>query len=208
MYKVFINDYSITLHSDPQKKDVIPPDGSGSIEDGTELVDMVHSYLDGTLEGDRSFYTDQLEIVWNEFRSAFHNIAAAGGVVRNLQDQLLMIFRLNRWDLPKGKIEAGEDRSVAALREVEEECGIKNLTLMDPLNDMYHVYKMHDKVVLKTTYWFQMLYEGDEELVPQLEEDISVVEWVATSQLPGKLENTYASIKWLLTEIEEYNMSR
>ncbi|MBK9671561.1 MAG: NUDIX domain-containing protein [Bacteroidetes bacterium] len=74
----------------------------------------------------------------NALNSIYTKIEAAGGIVKNKQGQLLFIFRHGKWDLPKGKIEKGENEQDAALREVEEECGIAELTLQKKLTTTFH----------------------------------------------------------------------
>ena len=66
---------------------------------------------------------------WESFCANYMLIEAAGGLVYNAKDQLLMIFRNGKWDLPKGKLEVGENIEQCAMREVEEECGISGLTI-------------------------------------------------------------------------------
>lgn len=133
--------------------------------------------------------------LWKLFQSNLQLIEAAGGVVQNTERQVLFIHRLGKWDLPKGKIENGETPEESALREVEEECGITQLTLGEALPETYHIYSHKGRYILKKTYWFSMSYSGNESLVPQTEEDIEKVVWVDTNQLSQQLENTYASLK-------------
>lgn len=91
----------------------------------------------------------------------------------------------------------------AALREVEEECGISNLELSDELESTYHTYWMNNKWVLKRSYWFKMNYSGNEKLVPQTEEDIEQVSWISINQLDEFKANTYASILEVIKELKE-----
>ena len=135
---------------------------------------------------------------WDDFCKGYNLIQAAGGVVYNNKDQVLMIFRNEKWDLPKGKIENGENIQQCAIREVEEECGIGNLKIIDRLPSTYHVYQMNNKSMLKRTYWFRMKTDFTNKLVPQIEEGITKVEWVSKKDMFKKIENTYASIKELL----------
>ncbi|MGB0887530.1 MAG: NUDIX hydrolase [Vicingaceae bacterium] len=133
------------------------------------------------------------------FQKYFKIIEAAGGVVKNTENKKLFIYRLDKWDLPKGKIEKGEGIRDAALREVEEECGINNLTINNALPDTFHIYKHKEKMIFKRTYWFDMSSDFEGELVPQLEENITKVEWLTDAQIEEKvLKNTYASINELL----------
>ena len=133
------------------------------------------------------------------FQKYFKIIEAAGGVVKNTENKKLFIYRLDKWDLPKGKIEKGEGIRDAALREVEEECGINNLTINNALPETFHIYKHKEKMIFKRTYWFDMSSDFEGELVPQLEENITKVEWLTDAQIEEKvLKNTYASINELL----------
>jgi hypothetical protein len=54
------------------------------------------------------FYNTDLEQLYEHFSSLFQIIEAAGGLVKNKNDEWLFIFRNGKWDLPKGKIEKGE----------------------------------------------------------------------------------------------------
>ena len=133
----------------------------------------------------------------NKFCSKYNIIQAAGGVVFNDYNQLLMIFRNGKWDLPKGKLENFESVEQAAIREVEEECGVSNLKIDIRLDETYHIYTLQDKDILKKTYWFKM-YCDNQFLIPQMEEGISKACWVPKDEIVEKLSNSYANIKDLL----------
>ena len=134
---------------------------------------------------------------WEEFCSDYSIIEAAGGVVYNDKNQLLMIFRNEKWDLPKGKLEVDENIKECAVREVEEECGVDNLKIISELLSTYHTYKLNGKAILKRTFWFKMLTNYNQELVPQAKEGIIKVEWVNKEDIPYRLNNTYGNIKEL-----------
>jgi len=127
-------------------------------------------------------------------------IEAAGGVVYNMKNQLLMIFRNGKWDLPKGKIELNEDIKKCAIREVEEECGVKNLVIIKKIKDTYHTYSIKDKKILKKTTWFLMQTNFSGKLSPQINEGITNVVWLNDNQVEQKLKNTYGNIKDVLNE--------
>ena len=101
---------------------------------------------------------------------------------------------MGKWDLPKGKVEKGEEIKVAAIREVEEECGISEINLLDELPATYHTYYHKGKDILKKTHWFKMQYNGNSITVPQLEEGITAVEWIAPNNIQKVVDNTYASV--------------
>jgi 8-oxo-dGTP pyrophosphatase MutT (NUDIX family) len=121
-------------------------------------------------------------------------IEAAGGLVKNENDEYLFIYRNSKWDLPKGKIEKDEKIKVAAVREVEEECGIKVSNLDDKICKTYHVYVMKGEVVLKRTHWFKMRCKGQEKLKPQKDEGITDARWFKKDHIEPIIANTFPSI--------------
>lgn len=125
----------------------------------------------------------------------FREVNAAGGLVENRRGDYLLIKRDGLWDLPKGHQEAGEDIKVTALREVQEETGVDDLSLGDLICVTDHCYKRNGIWHLKHTWWYRMYYLKPLDLTPQIEEDITKAAWVAKSSLPPFLKNTYPSIK-------------
>ena len=135
-----------------------------------------------------------IEKAFGAFRSFFREMEAAGGLVFDEQGRVLVIHRRGKWDLPKGKMEKGEDPQTTAVREVEEECGISSPQPAGLVHITYHSYNLEGVMILKKTYWYHMEYQGNEELVPQTHEDITHVRWLETSELDQVVDNTYASI--------------
>lgn len=125
----------------------------------------------------------------------FREVNAAGGLVENRRGDYLLIKRDGLWDLPKGHQEAGEGIKVTALREVQEETGVDDLSLGDLICVTDHCYKRNGIWHLKHTWWYRMYYLKPLDLTPQTEEDITKAAWVAKSSLPPFLKNTYPSIK-------------
>ncbi len=127
-------------------------------------------------------------------------IEAAGGLVTNEKGEYLFIYRNDKWDLPKGKIEKDESVKEAAVREVEEECGIKISSLGEKLCKTYHVYLSRGEVVLKKTHWFKMDCKGLFKLKPQKEEGITDVRWFQAHHVEPILANTFPSIMDVLVK--------
>jgi 8-oxo-dGTP pyrophosphatase MutT (NUDIX family) len=145
--------------------------------------------------------SENIDETWKKFTSLYTILKAAGGVVINSQtNKLLMIFRNGKWDLPKGKIEAGEEADVAAVREVYEECGIGELKLSKQIKTSFHTYPYKETVILKKTYWFLMSSTDISKPVPQLEEGIVEARWMDKAEVNKALKNAYASIVELLNE--------
>jgi len=199
MYKVFVDEKVIYFTDNLG--------GCGSLSKGLTISyfsEKITSFIvDLVFDDDKIEHViilvDDYEAAFKAFQNFFKIIEAAGGIVRNNKNEKLFIYRLDKWDLPKGKIENGEGIEAAALREVEEECGINQLTINSQLNDTFHLYKHKKDIVFKRTYWFDISSEFSGELVPQLEEGITDVQWLKDPQIQDTvLGNTYASIKGLL----------
>jgi ADP-ribose pyrophosphatase YjhB (NUDIX family) len=114
---------------------------------------------------------------------------------------------MGKWDLPKGKIEKGESLEQAALREVEEETGLKELILEKFINNTFHIYtERNGEKILKTTYWFKMTYVGNEKPTPQIEEGISEVSWKNETAINKEvLPKTFKNIQLILNEYWDLN---
>ena len=123
-------------------------------------------------------------------------IIAAGGLVFSDNDELLMIFRRKKWDLPKGKLDEGESIEACAVREVKEETGLQKLKLEKFIDTTVHNYAdpYLNEEVKKETHWFKMCAPGNQQLVPQLNEGIEEIEWVNDEGLQEKLQNSYINI--------------
>lgn len=144
------------------------------------------------------FFNENLQHLFSYFSAMFRIIEAAGGLVKNKKGDYLFIFRNGRWDLPKGKIEKGEGIKAAAIREVEEECGVSGLTIVRELSANYHTYFIKKEAILKRTYWFEMSCENNSAVVPQIEEGITDVQWIAKKNFKKVFDNTFESIKEVL----------
>jgi len=129
-------------------------------------------------------------------------IEAAGGMVINSKGEYLFIYRNDKWDLPKGKLEKGESKREGAVREVEEECGITVGGIGKKICKTYHTYTVKGEVVLKRTYWYRMSYKGIEKLKPQREEGITDVRWFRKGHIDAIIKNTFPSIMDVLAKMD------
>lgn len=121
-------------------------------------------------------------------------IIAGGGIVENEERKILFQLRRGKWDLPKGKLEEGEAIEACALREVEEETGLHHLQLGELVGVTHHFYNEKGRELEKETHWFAMKVSGKQTLVPQLEEDITDLKWVAENELQSYLSNSFKNI--------------
>jgi 8-oxo-dGTP pyrophosphatase MutT (NUDIX family) len=206
MYKVFFNDSLINLASNIKKS------SNDNIEFEAEIanyhsVDEIINDIEST-KFTLEFYllNPDIDLLWTHFKNRFYEIPAAGGLVQSQNGELLFIKRLGVWDLPKGKIENGETSELAAIREVEEECGVNGLSIKKSLGSTFHIYrsphlKQGHNLVLKETHWFLMNCDDNQNLVPQTEEQIEEVRWFKPEEINEVMENTYRSIAEFLAQI-------
>lgn len=98
----------------------------------------------------------------------------SGGIVfRFTKDQkdieiLLIQDSKGRWTIPKGHIEPGETAKITAAREIEEETGLKNTSIMTWLGKIHFKYRRADKLVLMTTQvYLARALDGHETPTPE-----------------------------------------
>ena len=138
------------------------------------------------------------EKLWQLFLAMFKVVEAAGGIVTHREtNNILFIYRNNKWDFPKGRIEKNESVKEAAVREVEEETGVEGLHIDRPLPTTFHIFSRNGKYRLKKTYWYEMstVYSGT--LYPQTAEGIEKSQWKSANEINTLFENAYANIQLL-----------
>jgi len=146
------------------------------------------------------YFHDDIDQLKKAFWRKFMLIQAAGGLVQNESNEVLMMFRRGKWDLPKGKMDPGETPDQSALREVQEETGLSTVTLGEPLATTYHTYDESGHHILKETFWFAMKAPKDQPLIPQLEEQITELVWADAAALKKYLGNTFPLVKAVLSK--------
>ncbi|MFI5140031.1 MAG: NUDIX hydrolase [Sphingobacteriales bacterium] len=195
-YRIYINEKVILLtEKEPKRKEHYE-------RIDAELFDLKIIYSWAIARQNKQFYVlcRDASTFLKQVVKSVTLIEAAGGLVKNENDEFLFIYRNNKWDLPKGKIEKEEKVKVAAVREVEEECGIKVSTLDEKICKTYHVYTMKGSVVLKKTHWFRMTCKGQGKLKPQKEEGITDARWFKQGHIEPIIENTYPLIMDVLVK--------
>ena len=142
---------------------------------------------------------------WNaafrRFASRFVAVEAAGGIVENELGEMLLIYRRERWDLPKGHIDAGEDALSAAIREIAEETGVVGLNFVAPIGNTLHAYNVYGKWELKLTHWFAFSCHSSS-TTPQTDEDIVLAVWADREKRIECMTNSYPTIREIVYEYE------
>ncbi|TLX25591.1 NUDIX domain-containing protein [Chryseobacterium indologenes] len=196
MYKVFVNEKKLLIskHAEELEKKLV-------YENYTTL-EMALDLLENTSVQELNIFGENIDEIWSEFQKLFRIIEAAGGLVNNPQGETLFIKRLGKWDLPKGKMEKGESREESAVREIEEETGLKEVELVKFINTTYHIYiERNGEKILKCTHWFEMNFDGEDTSKPQIEEGITEVAWKNISQIENEVfPSTFKNIELIIKE--------
>lgn len=194
MYKVFINNKRLILANN---EETIDSKGSTIIclKEPSSVNRVIRTHLMNPDNIDLVILSSDLKTTIKAFESNYEIRIAAGGWVWNINQELLMIFRGGFWDIPKGHLEEGEKIEECALREVTEETGLTLLKLDKSIGISRHIYEHKGKMVLKLTHWHTMSTEIDERLIPQTEEGIEEVVWVANGKVDEYLEKSWHSLR-------------
>lgn len=198
MYKVYINETPIVFSSEHSLTRRHERDPDLLVHHYNRGKKGLFNYID-TFEKSNNrkgviLLVEDPQVMFDTFRSIYKQVDAAGGLVFNEKNEILAIFRRGHWDLPKGKIEKDESLEDAAVREVKEETGVKNIKLGSRIGTTYHTYSTKKyKRVLKVSHWFHMS-SNDIDLIPQLDEDIEKAEWVNLTKFMEQYKPIYKNI--------------
>ncbi|WNH13261.1 NUDIX hydrolase [Thalassobellus suaedae] len=193
MYKVFVGDKPIVLTTVVEQETNFKNYLLDTVNIGKVIKELNNSSLDEV----RLIHKNEDKLL-KKFLKKLPNVIAGGGKAFNDNNEILFIYRNDKWDLPKGKAEGNETIEKTAIREVTEETGVSGLEIVKPLNTTYHIFKRNGKHKIKVTYWFEMKTSFKGNLYAQEEEGITKVEWLNDAQAKEALENSYANIKLLV----------
>ena len=200
MYKVFINDRSLILTDD--YADYTSAYDTIFITYASEdaFFELIELLRDSPVLKSVVVFHEKLDDLWNIFCKKFTLISAAGGIVQN-KDRILFIYKNNHWDLPKGKMENGESSEKAALREVKEECGLKQLSLKGPHAITYYLFNEKGNTLLKKTEWFLMTSPDEGPLIGDKKEGITDVKWMDKNSWKSDQQNSFPSVINMLSNL-------
>lgn len=195
MYKVFVKELPLILTNNLSEisNSKYFPLNSESIQEAIDLLSKKKA-------NEVYIYHPNHEEILKKFCKNIKREVAAGGVVTNKKGKVLFIYRNDKWDLPKGKLDKGETIEECALREVEEETGVQKLKIENFLRTTYHIFKRNGKFKLKEVHWYAMKTTFEGELVGQLDEGIERVKWKGPKKIKKALENSYVNIRLLFGE--------
>ncbi|MCF8230819.1 MAG: NUDIX domain-containing protein [Bacteroidales bacterium] len=198
MYKVFFHEKTLLLAG---SHTVISPEEGDLVanpEAQPQLKNIVFDFLTSKSHNRAIFYHPNPARLMELFSGLFTPVSAAGGIVRDKEENVLFIFRNGLWDLPKGKVDEGEKADEAAIREVKEETGLVNVAIQQLIKPTFHIYYRNATYNLKTTYWYEMEAPAVQKLKPQTEEGIEKIVWVNKRNAPAYANQSYKSIHDLM----------
>lgn len=202
MYKVFVNDKPFFLTNEIVKE----TDFQLFLLESTDIKKLVINMFNNKIKKCYLYYPDE-KIILKKLKEKIPMQRAGGGLVYNKKGEVLFIFRNGKWDLPKGGKEKREKMKLAAIREVEEETGVNQLTVTKKLQKTYHIFKRNGIYKLKITQWYEMRTEFEGTPVAQAEEGIEKVAWLNAKQIEEALKNSYENIKLVFEEVRASNKS-
>lgn len=202
MYKVFIDNSIIEF-----------------LDSSEELPLRRYDFVYNSLENDLTKLLDQFDfsesnycllVIYEDFELALNQVFqnyefmdAAGGIVKS-KLRYLFIERHGMWDIPKGKLDAHEQPWEAAIREIEEECGILGPTIDHLIGITFHTYSYMGRLTIKKNWWYALNYTGSLEVTPQEEESITQAIWIGKDEWKMIRQNTYDSIQEVLDMAKEW----
>lgn len=139
--------------------------------------------------------------VEEKIKAQYKVIKAAGGVVVK-GGKWLFMYRRKMWDLPKGKLDKGENSKVAATREIDEETGVKAL-IRDKICTTWHTYTLNNSRILKRTKWYLFDCIDDTKMSPQAEEQIEKLDWYEPADVKPLLIKSYSSIRYVIDSLNK-----
>jgi 8-oxo-dGTP pyrophosphatase MutT (NUDIX family) len=139
--------------------------------------------------------------VEEKVKGMFKVIKAAGGVVVK-DGKWLFMLRRKKWDLPKGKLDKGENSKQAAVREIEEETGVKAV-IRDKVCTTWHTYSLNNSRILKRTKWYLLDCTDDSSMTPQADEQIEKLSWLTQSEGQAILINSFSSIRYVVESLQK-----
>jgi len=201
-YKLFYNNATLSLiRYEHCNQTDISSENCFMYNNSLNLDNVLELFLSKNLSIIIVYKTDEEEIeLWNKLKSHFIYRRAAGGIVFK-NKAILSIYRFNRWDFPKGHVEAGETDEQAAIREVIEETGVDGLSISKDLGYTYHIFSTSSQFVLKETHWYEMQTLSNQILKPQKEEDILKAKWIPINEMETITKNTYPALIELIERL-------
>ena len=111
-----------------------------------------------------------------------------------------------RWSWPKGNIGKDEKSQDAAIREIEEEVGLRNIRILGKIGRNNYFYRLKGNLIFKTVFFFLVEAKKDEKLKAQRSE-IEKARWFKPDAALKTVE--YKGAREMLEKaVEMYKMQK
>lgn len=198
MYKIFVNENPLFLTDKVCKE----TDFKFFLLKSVDIEKLISKMYNNKIQKAYLYDENKQELI-KQFKAKIPVAKAGGGLVYNAKGEILFILRNGKWDLPKGGIEKGELIEDTAIREVEEETGVRNLLITKKLQKTYHVFKRNGVYKLKITHWYEMTTDFEGKPQGQIEEGIEKAVWLKPEEVDIALESSYENIKLLFKSLKQ-----
>jgi 8-oxo-dGTP pyrophosphatase MutT (NUDIX family) len=137
-------------------------------------------------------------------RSRARDETSAGGVVFRIDvgQPMYLLIRdsYNNWGFPKGHIEAGEQPEAAAVREVQEETGLADLSIRGRIDTIDWFFRFRGQLIHEVCH-FYLMETSNATTSPQRAEGITACRWTRFEEAQSLI--SYANARELLRRAQE-----
>lgn len=136
---------------------------------------------------------DDPETLFNDFLSLFDITKSVGGLITNDYDEVLLVKRWHKWDLPKAEFDESKDIAKNIIDSLNAECGLYNLRIEEILDSTYYMFNLNNERILKKVSWCKIHQTGPDINSSDENSDFKT-KWVSIKDLHEYLPNAFDQV--------------